>query len=667
MRFPVSIIIILLLWVPALEATVVHASAPQTLLKQQRIWFQQAHRALNKHDMKTFHRLQAKLNHYPLTPYLDIWHARKTLQQGNDRLVADTLARYADIPESRNLRTAWLKSLAKRGRWSHVANLMQRFPRLASRFPDTAMMANWHVGDREKALGQFSRRWQQGKRLSVALATLQHAWHKQGHPTRAERWKRIERLARHGKWKSIHKLARALPKQQQQWLKYWHSVQKKPEKALQKLPVSMPPEQLEMVVSDGIKRLSRRDAVKAWQLLKQLESDATMVKGGVKLPKLERHTALRAARQHKPEAAEWLAGLPASYQNEDTRAWRARLYMLQQDWKQTLAAIAAMPESEQQQSRWIYWTGRAAVGIGQPEVAQHLFAKLASERGYYSFLSAERMKQPFQFHASEITASKEALTAVEQKPAVRRAHEWLRLGKRSKAAREWHHALAAASRAQWQAAAVLALRWHWHDQVIRAAFKANRLDALSERFPIAFEKDVMKASRATGLMPASIWSIIRQESAFNQHAVSYVGAKGLMQLMPKTARNIARKLGMGKRTPRLFSPAVNIRLGAAYLAAQKKRFGNLALASAAYNAGPHRVSRWLKRTPFDAPEAWVEAIPFNETRRYVQQVMAFVSVYEWRQNKQPGSLIARLNEQVQNVSLNEKALIKHPFAKAGNH
>jgi len=618
--------------------------------------------------MNTFHRLQAKLADYPLTPYLDIWHARKALHRGNDRLAAQTLARFADIPEAANLRAAWLKSLAKRGRWSHINNILARYPGLASRYPDTAMLANWHMGNKEQAMHQLSERWQQGKRLPVALARLQQYWIQQGHPTVRQRWNRIGRLIHRGQWRQARKLAKALPKPQRQWLKYWRAVQHTPQQALQHphMLASMPPAQAAIIVRDGIKRLSRRDAGKAWRLLKQLESDSDLATGAY-LPALERHTALRAARQHNPAAARWLAALPAALQNEDTRAWRTRLYILQQDWQKTLVAIAAMPESEQQQSSWIYWTARAADAVGEPEMARFLFAKLADDRGYYSFLSAERLGQPFRFHTSELTASETAITEVAEKPAIRRAYEWLQLNKRSKAAREWQHGLAGASPEQWQAAAVLASRWQWHDQVIRAAFKANKLDAVPDRFPIAFTKAVMNASRRTGLKPAVIWSIIRQESAFNQQAVSYVGAKGLMQLMPNTARKVARKLGMGTGRPRLFSPAVNIRLGSTYLAAQKMRFGNLALASAAYNAGPHRVSRWLKRTPFNAPEAWVEAIPFSETRRYVQQVMAFVSVYEWRQHKPSTSLIARLNEQIQEVSLNRTALINHALAKGGNH
>jgi len=604
--------------------------------------------------MKQFHSLYRKLANYPLTPYLDVWHARKTLKQGNDKLVATTLAQYADIPETTYLRRAWVKSLAKRGRWSRLDKVMAQFSWLRTRFPDLAMLSLWHTDQKVAALRLYSDRWKEGKTVPFNMVGLHQDWLRQGHPSRAERWIRIEHLARHGRWKHIRQVAKPFSIQQKKYLKYWRSVQKNPGKAFKHWPAAMAEIPAAMILSDGIHRMSRSDPGTAWKILKQRQQQLSP--SGIQeddLLKLQRHTALRAARQHLSEAAAWLAILPVSLQNEDTRGWRTRLYILQQDWRDVLEAIASMPETEQQQSRWVYWTARAAEGTGQPEAARSLFVKLASERGYYSFLSAEHVDQPFRFSATNLVASDKTMSRIEQLPAVRRAYEWLQMGKRNKAAREWQHALAGSSKQQWEAAAALASRWGWYDQVIRAAYKADKSDALSNRFPLAFEASVMKAAQKTGLKPAEIWSIIRQESAFNQQAASYVGARGLMQLMPRTARKIARKLGMGKSTPQLFSPDVNIRLGSTYLSEQKKRFGNLALAAAAYNAGPHRVSRWLARTPFNAPEAWVEAIPFNETRRYVQQVMAFVSVYEWRQHKASSSLMARLNEQVQTVSLVE--------------
>jgi len=665
MRLPVSIIVVLLLWTPALQAATAESSS-QTLI-QQRIWFQQARVALNKHDMKRFNHLKSKLADYPLTPYLDIWHARISMKQGNDTLVEKTLIQQADIPESRDLRKAWINELAKRGKWSQISSIFIRFPSLAKRLPETAMVTDWYMGNIEQAMQQFSGRWQQDREISGFSKPLHKAWLKQGHPTVTEKWKRIERLAYRGKWKEIRSLSKSFPEQQKQTLAYWRLVQKHPEKALKQWNLSIPGIQGALIISDGIKRLSRKDVVAAWNLLRKLQVKTRHIKKTF-FTGLERYIALRAARQHQIIAADWLGELPVSYRNEDTRAWQARLYLLHQNWSSVFISIVAMPASEQQQSRWIYWKARALAAIGFENQARILFGELAGERGYYSFLSAERLGQPFHLNATGITASDSAIVGLEQMPAVRRAFEWLQLDKRNKAAREWHSALAKSSRKQWQAAAVLASRWHWYDQVIHGAFRAHRLNALFDRFPVAFEKPVMDAARETGLMPSSIWSIIRQESAFNQHAVSYVGAKGLMQLMPKTSRYVARKLNMGKGIPRLFSPEVNIRLGSIYLAEQKVRFGNLALASAAYNAGPHRVSEWLDRTPFDVPEAWVEAIPFSETRRYVQQVMAFITVYEWRQKKSASSLIARLNKQEQKVSQHKAGVsIGLVSSDSGNH
>lgn len=703
MRLPISIIAVFYLcWASALQAAVPAPQLPtadlsespgaesatlpairipepaaqlslaqrQQKLKQQRRWFKQARRAISRDDAATLRRLKTKLRDYPLTPYLDIWQARRALEHGDDARVAAVLARHADIPESRNLRLAWVKRLAKHGSWQQVHGVMARFPWLAKRLPETAMAALWYSGEKQQALALFSARWQQGKRHSAFSRPIEQAWKAAGHPSIDERWQRITTLTRQRQWTRIKQLAKSFSREQKQQLKYWRAVQRHPERMLKQWPAALPAMPGLAIMRDGIRRISRRDPTAAWQLLQQLKQQLAQQEDYARAPELfelERHTALRAARRHLPAAADWLAGLPEQIQNEDTRGWRARIHILNHDWPALLAAIAAMPESEQQQSRWLYWTARAADGIGQPEAARLLYAQLAAERGYYSFLSAERIGQPFRFNAAALAAPDAAVAELERQPAVRRAHEWLQLGLRSKAARAWQQALAGGDTTQWQAAAKLASRWHWHEQLIRAAYKSDQLDAVQERFPVAYGRDVLRAARRTGLTPSAIWSIIRQESAFNRQAVSHVGAKGLMQLMPATARKVARALGIGKGAPRLFSPAVNIRLGATYLAEQKRRFGNLALAAAAYNAGPHRVSRWLKRTPFDMPEAWIEAIPFNETRRYVQQVMAFVSVYEWRQQKPATSLIAQLNEQAQKISLNEAALISPLLAKGGNH
>ncbi|NWF37582.1 transglycosylase SLT domain-containing protein [Mariprofundus sp. NF] len=612
--------------------------------------FEEARAALNSNDLPTYQTLKARIPDYPLTPYLDIWEARKALAKGSDSTVQDVVEHFSDIPESINLRVAWLHHLAKKGDWKKIGQQLEKFPADRKRTPEIAMLAAWKDGNTKQALTLFSKRWIKAQKVSGYTHPLYQQWQRSGHPTLYERWLRIDHYANSGKWKKIKGEKRHLPKDQQSLISYWQKMQNNPEKMLQQFPSNISPFTAELILNDGVKRLARSDPAKAWLQILSLAETANL--NPLFLADQQRQIALRAARRHMPEAITWLNSLPASAQNEDTRSWLTRLYIVNQQWPQTIAAIDAMPDNERQQSNWLYWKARALELTGRIDLAEPLYLMLADDRGYYSFLASERLGIPLKLENSNIDAPDSATAEIAEMKAVHRAYEWLQLGNNNKASREWHFALQDASKEQWAAATNLANHWGWFDQTIRSAFKSDSLDALESRFPLGFEEEVRSASIESGLTSSEIWSIIRQESAFNSQAVSYVGAKGLMQLMPRTARAVAKQLKLRSRHPDLFSPEVNIRLGSTYLADMKQRFGSLALAAAAYNAGPHRVSSWLERTPFSAPEAWVEAIPFNETRRYVQQVMAFVTVYEWRQEKTPGSMIARIGGELEKVSLN---------------
>jgi len=619
-------------------------------IEQDREWFLQAHQALKQNNLETYKQLRVRLDSYPLAPYLDIWHAYKQLDKGNDSAVEQTLLQHRAIPEARDLHIAWIKRFAKRGQWPHVARHLQDFSGTASRLPEIAMLSLWHMGEKKEALELFSKRWQQAKKNADIIQPVFKAWKKLEHPTSADRWQRIATYAKRKKWSRARQLAKPMSKKEQRWINYWQSVQNNPAKALNRWQQGMPPKLARNILNDGLNRISRSDALAAWQALQKLNKTAQSEIGEDAVFKMKRRIALRAAKQHLLIAAAWLGDLPEKLKNEETRAWQARLYMLFRDWKQVQWAIAAMPVEEQRQSRWVYWRARALEMSGDKQTARLMFTALAADRGYYSFLSAEQLSVPFMIESSEITLSDAAYQKASRNPAIARTYEWLQLGKMSKASREWDILFADASPDQWKIAAYLAASWGWYDRTIQAAYRAGENDALVDRFPMGFEPHVMRASKQTGLEPAFVWSVIRQESAFNHQAVSRAGARGLMQLMPRTARGVAKRHKL--RNGDLFSPEVNIHLGTLYLSEMTKRFGgNPALAAAAYNAGSRRVKGWLKRTPFHEAEAWIEAIPFNQTRRYVQQVMAFISVYEWRQAKIPGSLKVRISKPPARVKL----------------
>ncbi len=615
------------LWVTA-------AQAGTDPILQQRQWFGEARAALDAGHMQQFQTLQKKLSQYPLTPYLEIWQAWKEPGEGNDRQVADVLKRNADIPESADLYLAWIESLAERGQWPHVARHLERFPAARAQLPEIAMLSLWYNGKHKEALGQFGEYWCQGRHFQRSVQQLEKAWLKAGHPQVDEAWQRIGVLANRGKWSEIRRISKALPKNERAWVRQWQRMQHEPLQALQQWSSGgMRAHPAQLMLTDALRRLSYKDPEQAWAQLKRL-GDAFEAE---QLHLLQRRIALRGARQHLSQASAWLAALPAGQQDAKSRAWQVRLHLLQGAWDKALATIKAMPAVERDKSRWRYWRARCLAASGRPNEAKRLFADLAKGRGYHSFLAAEYTGQPYRLQNAEPQMDSAAMDRVARLPGIRRAQEWLQLQEPGKAGREWYAALADADPDTWEAAAGLANLWGWYDRTIYSTYRAGANDALSYRFPLGFETAVAKMAKKNGLHASLIWSVIRQESGFNMQAVSRTGARGLMQLMPGTAKALA------KGHADLFDPAENIRLGSRYLARLSRRFdGNEAIAVAAYNAGPTRVSGWLERTPFRHADIWVEAIPYAETRRYVQQVLAFMIVYDWRQSKEPVSLTARM-------------------------
>jgi len=615
------------------------ATPPANSIEKQRQTFLEARQALDAGQMEQFDRLKSTLKNYPLVPYLELWQARKELAQQQDALVEAMLAKHAGIPESVDLRIAWIKNLAERGQWPHVAEQLASLPGVAAQLPEIAMVTLWRNGEKEEALKVFSRRWQQGIPGSDISAPIEQAWSQLGHPTVEELQGRIQVLAGQGRWPQVRELAVALPDSEQVWVAEWQTMQADPAAALAKWPKSLPDAVQQAMLNDIVHRLARQDIKLAWQGIHRHRKlfDAEQ------MAKLEQRIALKAARQHVSEAASWLASMPKAQQSDETRAWRVRLYLLKQDYRHALHAIRAMPDEQQQQGRWKYWKARSMTQLGHAEQAGKIYAELASGRGYYSFLSASHLKTPYQFSASTFDAADAIRNQLAGEPAMRRAYEWWMLGEAGKANREWYLAMRGADAGVWKAAAGLAMDWGWYDRMIYSAYRAGEMDALTYRFPKGFENTVQQLSGQTGLAQSLIWSVIRQESAFNRHAVSRTGARGLMQLMPRTASYVAKENDLALQPDDLFDAETNIRLGSLYLSKLNERFsGNVALMAAAYNAGPTRVTNWLERTPLEHQEAWIEAIPFKETRRYVQQVMAFMVVYDWLQEKAPDAAAARV-------------------------
>ena len=314
----------------------------------------------------------------------------------------------------------------------------------------------------------------------------------------------------------------------------------------------------------------------------------------------------------------------------------------------------------------MYWLARALEGTGEPKAAKAVYEQVAKDRSYYGFLAADRIGVDYHLTHTETPVSQPQIEQIAALDGLARVDELSALKRHIDARREWRYATRDMSPAQLKAAAKLAEQRGWHDRAIFALARTGYWDDLELRFPLEHAELVEQNARRQGIDDAWVFAVMRQESAFMNDARSHAGAMGLMQLMPATARNVARKV-LRQAPPRrheLLEPDTNIALGSAYLRQVKSKLGgSMVLATAAYNAGPQRVTGWLPEKTLPA-DIWIELVPFAETRGYLRRVLAYIVIYEKRMGKDPTRLAERLHPVPPDVEQIRSAQAGKPLASA---
>jgi soluble lytic murein transglycosylase len=336
-------------------------------------------------------------------------------------------------------------------------------------------------------------------------------------------------------------------------------------------------------------------------------------------------------------------------------AWKARAALRAlrgPQWPVVLQAINAMSQEARSDPAWIYWRARALLAGAPSDAhradAQRLLESIASPRGFYEQLALEELGQKITVPAPPAPLTEEEKDAVRGNPSLTRALYAIALGIRPEGVREWNYGTNMAkpgglAERELLAAAQLACEREVWDRCINTSERTKSEFDVEQRFPMPFRESVVRRSREIGLDPAYVYGLIRQESRFVMDARSHVGASGLMQVMPATARWTARKIGLANFTPeQLRDRETNITIGTGYLKLVLDGFdGSMPLAAAAYNAGPSRPRSWRNGRLIEAA-AWAENVPFGETRDYVKKVLANTTLYAAILSGQPQSLKARL-------------------------
>ncbi|BCT32410.1 transglycosylase SLT domain-containing protein [Pseudomonas protegens] len=606
-------------------------SAQAADLTLQRQYYDEAKRALAKGDSGPYFRYADALRDYPLEPYLAYDELTARLKSASNAEIEKFLAEHGDLPQANWMKLRWLRWLAERGDWATFTKYYD--PKLNFTELD-CLNGQYQLGHNLKAEGYAAteKLWLTGKSQPAACDALFAQWAAEGQLTEQKRWQRAKLAAEARNYPLANSLVKSMTTLAPQG-RLLVDVAQKPELLSQPSRFQPADEAMSDVVGLGLRRLARQDPDKAMALLDGYASSMHFSRD--EKVAIAREIGLTLARRFDSRALDVMTKYDPELRDNTVSEWRLRLLLRLARWEDAYQLTRKLPQDLAGTNRWRYWQARS-LELAQPKNPQALalFKGLARERDFYGFLAADHAKAPYQLNNQPLMLSQAVINKVRNTPGVRRALEFHARGQIVDGRREWYHVSRHFNRDEMVAQARLAYDLKWYFPAIRTISQAQYWDDLDIRFPMAHRDTLVREAKVRGLHSSWVFAITRQESAFMDDARSHVGASGLMQLMPGTAKETARKFSIPLASPQqVLDPDKNIQLGAAYLSQVHSQFnGNRVLASAAYNAGPGRVRQWLKGADHLSFDVWVESIPFDETRQYVQNVLSYSVIYGQKLN-----------------------------------
>ncbi len=613
------------------------AHAQPTDFPQQRDAFRAAYAAA--YNGQDWRPLAQGLESYPLYPYLEAASLEHDLAHADRAQIAAYLARYPDLIPAQDLRRDELSLLAKQQDWTGFLSFYQ--PGLGDALTCDALQAKLAQDGKLDFPRDLAALWDKPS-LPAECAGVLDAANAQGLLTPPRVWARIDRAAEAHVASTIEQSAAWLPSGDAAIAMHLANALRTPAAFLNK--------------ADGLPDTSRSRQALALALTRYARSNDDLAEAAWRRlsphfafdsrqrDRILRTLAIYSAADYEADALAMLASVPASAQNDSTREWRVRVALALPDWNAARSAIEALTPEEMQHDEWRYWRARVAQKLGHEQQAQAEYATLAKQTSYYGFLAADRAGLPYTICPQPLVTDAAAQQRLLAMPGFARAFELFALDMLQPARREWSRAFDDLGDSDRRQVAALAYTRGWYDRGVFAFANEGDSHFYEQRFPLADESDVLAAAKTAGIDPAWAYAIIRAESAWQTDAHSGANAYGLMQLLPDTAAQLARENGIAYGSARdLYDPAINIPLGTLYLAAMAMRYdGSSWLASAAYNAGPDPVRRWVDARGSLEPDLFIATIPYKETRDYVARVLSFETIYDWRMHGNPLPVASRM-------------------------
>lgn len=602
-------------------------------LLQQRKAFVQAELYIQQHRDEDYLIIAESLKDYVLYPYLHYQWLSEHLQDQN--AVQQFLLEYVQSRYASLLHDKWLRYLGESRDWLN-------FLRYYKPSDDEALQCYWALAllqQKQPSLAESKARelWLTGKSLPVACESgLAETLPEVFQDDRGLLWQRFRNALLRDNQPLINKLINAMRDDERHRAELWLNLHRRPKSVAEPGDWKHNDPEAGVLFAHAIERWQDDnpvDAVRVWE-----DEQAGFLLPEQRRSEVERVLALGLAVRRDPRAFDRLSALMVK--DGVSREWRVRAALFVQDWAKVLMAIADLEPGQRQQPKWLYWQARALEAMGQGEMAKQLFSDVARDRSIYGVLAADFVGIAVDWQDKPLQVASHELAQLQASDEFQAFAELRALQRSSEAKRQWRHAISHLSAHDLMLAAKLAQYWQVPALAISTIAKAGVWDDLSLRFPLHHLDAVERQAQRQHIEPSVILGLIRQESAFDATAESSVGAKGLMQLMPATAQEMATQEHITWSDPTLlFEPSLNVELGSAYFGKLMKRFqGRYLPAIAAYNAGPNRVKQWLPLDRSLPGDIWMEIIPYKETRNYVAAVVSNSLIYQkWLLSEAPKS------------------------------
>ena len=619
--------------------------------------------AFRKFDRKRLAALLPQLQGHVLEPWAIYWELRARLDEASTKEIQDTLQRLAGSYQEDRLRNDWLLMLGQRRDWAAFNREYPKFRMNDDRSVRCyALMADFNAGTVDVA-GQVQEFWLAQREADDGCTAAAEQQLKAGKLKPHAAWLRA-RLGMENDRQRV--VTQALNLLNPDWAAKASTIYSHPSRYLDEKLTALLPRTKELVTLALIRLAAEDPALAAAELDKlrwrtQLTQEERSWIWGV--------IGKRAAQRLSDSAMGWFENGQDKFMHEDHLVWKVRAALRAGMWPQVLEATGAMNEQQRRDPAWTYWRARALLAPGRNEAdrqeAGRLLESIASVRGFYEQLALEDLGRKIAVPDKPAPSTADEKEAAKSNAGLTRALHAIAIGLRSEGVREWNYSTNLHDKGGMDDRALLAAadracqREVW-DRCINTSERTRGVIDFEQRFPMPHQAAVVKRAGQIGLDPAYVYGLIRQESRFIMDARSSVGASGLMQVMPATAKWTAKKIGLTSFTPgQITDRDTNIAIGTGYLKLVLDDFaGSLPLAAAAYNAGPGRPRSW-RNGPILEAAIWAENVPFAETRDYVKKVLSNTTSYAAILTGQPQSLKARLGSigpRLGNVDVENKDL-----------